>query len=165
MPPDPLDSAYDTPSESPGFLLWQVTNLWQRRQRAALKEVHLTHVQFVLLAALTWLTHEGTELSGVSQVRLAQHAQVDVMMTSQVVRVLAEKGLVERIPHPRDTRANLVQVTSQGQDMARRAIRLVERVDQEFFAAMDGGIAHFTRELRALLQADEPAARDSRPVA
>jgi len=45
--------------------------------------------------------------------------------------------------------------------VARRAIRLVERVDQEFFAALDGNIAHFTRELRALLRADEPAARDS----
>ncbi len=165
MPPDPFDSAYDTPSESPGFLLWQVTNRWQRRQRAALKEVHLTHVQFVLLAALTWLTHQGADMAGVSQVQLARQAGVDVMMTSQVVRVLAEKGLVERIPHPRDTRANLVQVTSPGQDLARRAIRLVERVDQEFFAALDGDIAYFTRELRALLRADEPAARDSRPVA
>ncbi len=161
MPPDPFDSAYDAPSESPGFLLWQVTNLWQRRQRAVLKEVNLTHVQFVLLAALTWLTHEGAEMSGVSQVQLARHAQVDVMMTSQVVRVLAEKGLIERIPHPRDTRANLLQVTSPGQEMARRAIRLVERVDQEFFAALDGNLAHFTRELQALLRADEPAARDS----
>ncbi len=161
MPPDPFDSAYDTPAESPGFLLWQVTNLWQRRQRAVLKEVNLTHVQFVLLAALAWLTHEGAEMSGVSQVQLARHAQVDVMMTSQVVRVLAEKGLIERIPHPRDTRANLLQVTSPGQDMARRAIRLVERVDQEFFASLDDDIAHFTRELRGLLPADEPAARES----
>ncbi|MDQ2742905.1 MAG: MarR family winged helix-turn-helix transcriptional regulator [Chloroflexota bacterium] len=161
MPPDPFDSVYDTPSESPGFLLWQVTNRWQRRQRAVLREINLTHVQFVLLAALTWLTYQGAEMSGVSQVRLAQHAQVDVMMTSQVVRVLAEKGLMERTPHPRDTRANLVQVTSQGQDLARRAIRLVEHVDQEFFAALDGDIALFTRELQALLRADEPAAGDS----
>jgi len=163
--PDPFDFAYDTPSENPGFLLWQVTNLWQRRQRAALKEVNLTHVQFVLLVALTWLTHQGAEMAGVSQVQLARQAQVDVMMTSQVVRTLAGKGLIERLPHPRDTRANLVRATSSGQDLARCAIRLVEHVDQEFFAALDGDSAHFMRELRCLLRADEPSARDSRPVA
>jgi len=155
MPPDPFDSTYDTPAESPGFLLWQVTNVWQRRQRAALKEVDLTHVQFVLLAALAWLTHQE---SGVSQAQLAQHAQVDVMMTSQVVRALADKGLLKRTPHPRDTRANLLRVTSRGQDVAGRAIRLFERADREFFAALDGDIAHFTRELRDLLRAEVPVA-------
>ena len=49
--------ATGTPSadESPGLLLWQVTNRWQAAQRAALKPFELTHVQFVLLASLTWL--------------------------------------------------------------------------------------------------------------
>jgi len=162
--PDPFDSAYDTPAESPGFLLWQVTNLWQRQQRAVLKEVDLTHVQFVLLAVLTWLTREGSEISGVSQAQLAQHAQVDVMMTSQVVRTLEDKGLLKRAPHPRDARANLLQVTSRGRDVAGRSIHLVERTDREFFAALEDDIAHFTRELRSLLRTEEPTAQDSRPV-
>lgn len=158
MPPDPLDSAFKTPAESPGFLLWQVTNLWQRRQRAALKEVDLTHVQFVLLASLTWLTRAGAE---VSQVQLAQSAQVDVMMTSQITRTLAEKGLITRAAHPRDTRANLLQTTARGQQVARRAIRLVEGVDREFFAVLsdNDAMAGFTRGLRRLLGADEPVAR------
>jgi len=157
MPPDPLDSAFETPAESPGFLLWQVTNLWQRRQRAALKEANLTHVQFVLLASLTWLTRAGAE---VSQVHLAQHAQVDVMMTSQVARTLVEKGLIARTPHPRDTRANLLQPTALGQQVARQAIRVVEQVDREFFAALsdNDALAGFTRALRRLLEPDEPVA-------
>ena len=41
--------------DSTGLLLWQVTNRWQAAQRAALKPHGLTHVQFVLLASLTWL--------------------------------------------------------------------------------------------------------------
>ena len=45
--------------DSPGFLLWQVTNKWQAAQRAALKPFGLTHVQFVLLASLTWLDSGG----------------------------------------------------------------------------------------------------------
>ena len=151
MYPEMFDSDYATPAESPGFLLWQVTNLWQRRQRAALKDVDLTHVQFVLLAVLAWNRREQPGVPGISQVQLAQLAQVDVMMTSQVVRVLVEKGLIDRMPDPKDTRANLLQVTSRGQAVAGRAIRLVEHVDHEFFAALEGDVAHFAAELRRLL--------------
>ena len=54
-----LATGFSTPEESTGLLLWQVTNGWQAAQRAALKPFGLTHVQFVLLAALTWLGDEG----------------------------------------------------------------------------------------------------------
>ena len=47
------------PGDSPGFLLWQVTNRWQQAQRAALKPYGLTHVQFVVLASLTYLAVDG----------------------------------------------------------------------------------------------------------
>ena len=54
------ESAFDTPQQSPGFLLWRVTLSWQRRMRAALAPHDLTHVQFVLLASLWWLQeHSG----------------------------------------------------------------------------------------------------------
>src|SRR3954469_2227589 len=86
---------------SPGLVLWQLTNRWQAAQRAALKPFGLTHVQFVLLASLTWLDADEP----VTQRRLADHAATDPMMTSQVIRVLAERGLVLRTPHPDDARA------------------------------------------------------------
>ena len=50
-----LATAFASTDESTGLLLWQVTNRWQAAQRAALKPYGLTHVQFVLLASLTWL--------------------------------------------------------------------------------------------------------------
>ena len=46
-----LDTAFATPEESTGLLLWQVTNRWQAAQRAALQPFGLTHVQFVLTAS------------------------------------------------------------------------------------------------------------------
>jgi MarR family transcriptional regulator, organic hydroperoxide resistance regulator len=150
VPHEPFDSKYAAPTDSPGFLLWQITNLWQRGQRAALKGMDLTHVQFVLLAVLTWLTHEE-HAEGVSQVQLAQQAQVDVMMTSQVVRTLVAKGLVERTPHPRDSRANLLRVTSRGREIVRPAIQKVEAADRLFFASLEGEVAHFVEQLRRLL--------------
>ena len=44
-----------TAEESSGFLLWQVTTLWQRKVRQALVQYDLTHSQFVLLTCLHWL--------------------------------------------------------------------------------------------------------------
>jgi hypothetical protein len=82
-------SRFEQADDSPGFLLWQLTNLWQHRIRSALAPLGITHVQFVLLASAAWL--ENTERL-VSQAILSRHAHTDIMMTSQVVRMLEEKG-------------------------------------------------------------------------
>src|SRR5215207_4012874 len=126
-----FESRFSSPQESPGFLLWKVTNLWQRRQRAALKSLDLTHVQFVLLAGIAWLSRDDEP---VTQAGLAQHAQMDPMMTSQVVRTLERKELVRRVPHPLDSRAKSLNATSQGLELAKRAMILVEQTDEMFFS-------------------------------
>jgi DNA-binding MarR family transcriptional regulator len=120
------------PGESPGFLLWHVTLQWQRGIAAALAPLDLTHVQFVLLASTWWLNEHGEEPS---QIALAQHAGTDVKMTSQVVRSLERKSLLERQVDPTDTRARRLRVTERGGALAPRAIAEVERVDAAFFAA------------------------------
>lgn len=142
-----LGSRYAEATDSPGLLLWQVTNLWQRRQKAALKELNLTHVQFVLLASLAWLSQDG---GPVTQARIAEHAKTDAVMTSEVLRTLQRKGLVERRPHPDDTRAKSLKPTPEGTEVVRRAVKLVERTDQEFFAPLDGGTEGLARLLRRL---------------
>jgi DNA-binding MarR family transcriptional regulator len=55
-------------------------------------------------------------------------------MTSQVVRSLERKGLVEREVDAADTRARRLHVTKRGSELAPRAIAVVEQVDAEFFA-------------------------------
>jgi DNA-binding MarR family transcriptional regulator len=119
------------PSESPGFLLWHATLRWQRSVAAALAPLDLTHVQFVLLACSWWLNEQGEHPS---QVRLAAQAGTDIKMTSQVLKTLEEKGLVEREVDPADTRARRLRVTRRGTRLAPRAIAVVERVDAEFFS-------------------------------
>ncbi len=144
---DPFASGYPTPGESPGFLLWQVAAAWQARQRAALAPLGLTHVQFVLLAGVAWLERAG---SPVTQVGLARHAGTDPMMTSQVVRTLERKGLLERAPHPRDSRANSLAATVAGRELAAAAIPVVEAVDAAFFAAVGDDLPALTGMLRGL---------------
>jgi DNA-binding MarR family transcriptional regulator len=121
------------PGRSPGFLLWHATLRWQRSVAAALRPLGLTHVQFVLLASAWWLNEHGERPS---QIMLAAHAGTDVKMTSQVIRSLEARGLVRREVDEADTRSRLVHVTRDGARLAPRAIAIVERVDEEFFATV-----------------------------
>ncbi|MHB1610751.1 MAG: hypothetical protein ACYCT0_03560 [Sulfobacillus sp.] len=43
---------------------------------------------------------------------------------------------MERKPHPSDSRAKVLTLTTSGPDILERAMRLVERVDQEFFSRL-----------------------------
>lgn len=141
-----LATRHSTPDASPGFLLWQVTNRWQSAQRATLKPFGLTHVQFVLLASLTWLSdHEP-----VTQRRLADHAAADPMMTSQVVRALEQRDLVQRTPHPDDKRARALSVTPSGRALANRAVIAVEACDDAFFAVLGKERRTLTKTLLSL---------------
>lgn len=119
--------------ESPGFLLWHATLRWQRAMVEALAPYDITHVQFVLLASAWWLCEHG---GPPRQRDLADHAGTDPMMTSQVVRTLAEKGLVVREVDPDDRRAWRIRPTSDGAGLARRAIASVEDADAAYFATV-----------------------------
>ncbi|BAL87761.1 putative MarR-family transcriptional regulator [Actinoplanes missouriensis 431] len=141
-----LDTRHDSADESPGLLLWQVTNRWQAAQRAALKPFELTHVQFVLLATLTYLQESGA----VTQKALAGMAATDPMMTSQVLRTLEGRDLVHRPPHPTDRRARAVAVTESGRELVNRAVVAVEECDATFFAALGSGLPAFTAALRTI---------------
>ena len=143
-----LTSDFDDADQSAGLMLWRVTNVWQAAQRATLRPFGLTHVQFVLLASLTWLDCEGP----VTQQRLAGHAGTDPMMTSQILRVLEQRELIERRPHPSDRRAKALVVTSAGADLANRANRAVETCDSSFFGPLGAERATFALLLRSLVE-------------
>lgn len=149
-----LATEFETAADSPGLLLWQVTNRWQAAQRAALKPLGLTHVQFVLLASLAWLS--GETVGAVTQQGLAAHAAADPMMTSQVLRVLESRGLVERRPHPDDRRARALTVTRAGQQLADQAVAVVETCDRSWFGVLGADASLLTGLLRRLT--------DDRPV-
>ncbi|MBF6174716.1 MarR family winged helix-turn-helix transcriptional regulator [Nocardia blacklockiae] len=143
-----LRSEFGHADESPGLLLWHVTNRWQAAQRAALAPFGLTHVQFVLLAALVWLADSAGE--PVMQRDIAAHAATDPMMTSQVLRALEQKGLVERREHPHDRRARSLLPTKAGVALADRAIVAVEACDREFFGPLGEQVPGFAGALRRL---------------
>lgn len=97
--------------------------------------MELTHVQFVLLASVWWLTDQAaTPSARPSQRQVADHAAVDVMMTSQVLRGLENRGLVTRVLDSADARVKRLTVTDAGRRLAEQAVALVELADIEFFS-------------------------------
>jgi len=132
--------------QSPGFLLWHLENLWQREQRRALDPFGVTMVQFLLLSGLA-VSGAGET---VSQIALAGRCRTDPMMTSQVVRNLAQMGLVERMRDKVDRRAFAVRLTAEGRALQSLSEAAVRAVEDKFFAALGSDVPAFANALRVL---------------
>ncbi|WP_203362882.1 MarR family transcriptional regulator [Bacillus sp. REN10] len=144
-------STFDDPNESTGFLLWRVSQDWQRAITKELSEVGLTHVQFVLLAACDYL---ATSEEHVTQKKLASFTKTNIMMVSDVVRTLQTKGFIERSKNPRDKREILLTPTTEGTEKVKVALPIVEEVDQKFFNVLQNAKADFNEHLLKLLDAE-----------
>lgn len=143
-----LDDALERHSAgaSPGFLLWHATLRWQRAVAAALAEVGLTHVQFLVLGSCWWLS----KTKGVpSQREIAAHAGLDQVMTSQVIRSLEGDGLLARARDHDDGRVIRVRTTSAGRTLAARSVVTIDEVDAQFFAPT-GRTEELVESLRVL---------------
>jgi DNA-binding MarR family transcriptional regulator len=138
----------EKPEDSSGFLLWQVTNLWQREIKKALEQYGLTHSQFVLLASIHWLTLHKQE---VTQVVLSNHTKIDPMTTSTVLRTLQQKGFIQRQEHLTDTRAKTVVLTEEGKKLIKKAVVTVEKFDTEFFSILGNKTRELNQNLLTLL--------------
>jgi len=109
-------------------------------------------VQFVLLASLWWLSEHGSPAP--SQTRLAEQAGTDAMMTSQVVRKLQARGLLERATNPKDSRARRLKLTAAGRRLVARSLADVETADERYFPALGDDLQAFARGLATLGQLD-----------
>lgn len=135
--------------DSSGFLLWQVTNLWQREIKKALEQYGITHSQFVLMASIHWLTLNKQE---VTQIVLSGHTKIDPMTTSTVLRTLQQKAFIQRQEHATDTRAKTVELTDEGKKIIKKAIVTIESFDATFFSVLGSGTSDFNLNLLTLLK-------------
>lgn len=139
--------SFADPRDNPGYLLWQVSMRWQRAMGQALAPLGLTHTQWVLMAALRWLSLGGEH---VTKSDVARHAHVDRMMASKVMRALTTRALVAVNPHPDSRRAQSISLTPAGRELFAQGLRVVEDVDAAFFAGVN-----VVDALGALLSEDE----------
>ena len=141
----------DKAEDSSGFLLWQLTNLWQREIKKVLEVHGITHSQYVLLASIHWLSLNNME---VTQIILSSNTKIDPMTTSTVLRTLQNKGYIKRVEHPTDTRAKIVGLTEEGKEVIKKAVITVENFDRSFFSVLGSSQGNFNKELITLLGQD-----------
>jgi DNA-binding MarR family transcriptional regulator len=140
---------FTNPEDSSGFLLWQVTMLWQRKIKKGLDTIDITHTQFVLLASLAWLINKNDI---VTQTDIASHSKTDRMMVSKVLRTLQQKGFVQRQEHETDTRAKTIWLTAKGETVLQKALKLVEKADTVFFNVLQKGITNYNKQMLTLMK-------------
>lgn len=143
-----IEFQFKSPNDSPGYLLGQVTMLWQRKQKRVLDPLDLTQTQFVLLAALGWLSKKN---DSVTQVDIANQSNADRMMVSKVLRTLEEKGFITRHEHETDTRAKVIRLTASGETVLQKALIEIENADLDFFSSIDEKLSSFNSNMLKLI--------------
>lgn len=130
-----LPFGFDRPEDSPGFLLWQTTMIWQRQVKKALEPYDISHAQFVIMATLMWFEAHGYDTT---QILIVNWSKLDKMTVSKSLRKLVALGCVNRIEHETDTRAKSVSLTEKGKKMVRTLVPIVEGIDSTFFGKASG---------------------------
>lgn len=125
-----LPFGFDKPQDSPGFLLWQTTMVWQRRIKRALDPYEISHPQFVIMATLMWFEAHHYDTT---QILIVNWSKLDKMTVSKAVRKLDALGYVNRNEHKLDTRANRITLTEKGKKMVRKLVPIIEGIDNLFF--------------------------------
>lgn len=125
---------HETPNDSPGFLLWKITLLWQQKLAKVLEPFGITQTQFAILASLRWFEEQGKETT---QIHIAEHAKIDRMTLSKAIRKLETAGLVIRRSSLSDSRAINVRFTDAGNSLIYQAVQAIEQADDDFFACLD----------------------------
>lgn len=136
------------PTAAVGYHLWRATTRWRRALAGRLADHELTPPQFFLLGSLFWL--ERNRAGAPTQRTLAERAGLDPMTTSQNVRALESRGVIERAADPDDARAYRLHLTRAGKKVAAAATAAARALDREFFAPLGGDRDHFIEQLDAL---------------
>lgn len=119
--------------KSVGFALWQVTTLWQRKIKAELEKVDLSHSGFVILASLLWLEGQGGDIT---QTTIIEYTKLDKMTVSKSLKILEQKSLIVRRENSKDSRAKSIVFTEKGRNQTIQSVKIVEEVDRHFFSPL-----------------------------
>lgn len=147
-----LPFGFDRPEDSPGFLLWQVTMVWQRKIKKVLEEYDIAHAQFVIMATLLWFEAHHFDTT---QISIVNWSKLDKMTVSKSLKKLVLFGLVNRIEHETDTRAKSISLTNKGRELVYKLVPIIEKIDSEFFGKVSvPDHRSLVQILRKLIDAD-----------
>lgn len=110
-----------------GHLLHDASRAFRRRFEARAARFGLSATQWRLLGHVL---REGP----LTQAQLADRLDVEPISVSRLVDRMAQAGWVQRLPHPADRRARIVQPTQQAQEAAAEVRVIAEDLADEVLA-------------------------------
>ncbi len=137
------------PEASTGYLLWQISNLRQRKINLELTGIDLTYPQFVVLVGIHWLKQDNRI---VNQVLLINFTKMDKSVVSSVLKLLEKKEIVIRKTDPQDTRAKTLDLSNKGLTKLEKAMEIINQVDKKFFDITKPDIDNFNGLLIKILR-------------
>jgi len=142
-------SKFDSNAEkSTGLMFIKTYNKWHRSIKTELETLGVTHPQYVVLATTNYLSLHQEE---VRQIDIANMSDIDVMTTSDILKVLEKKALIKRYSSPSDGRAKAVDLTEQGLAIVKKATIIVEGIDEQFFGVLGDSESVFIDLLKKLV--------------
>lgn len=139
------------PLMSPGFWLHHAALAWRQLFDRRLRSLETTPTQFMLLAAVSWLT--ATTGKPPTQQEAADHAGADRMMTSKVVQTLTERRLLAREHDVADARIRRLRLTERGYALVQAGIRIAVDLDAELFGPPGDALREELRRIAAAARA------------
>ncbi|NDW09848.1 MarR family winged helix-turn-helix transcriptional regulator [Dysgonomonas sp. 520] len=118
-----------------GYLIWQITKVWQRGRQKILDEFGLTSSQIEILGAIYHLSEKKEE--EITQIFLSQETNIDPMTTSTILRNLEKKRLIIRKKSEMDTRARSIELTKEGYKLFEKAIEKVKSGQELVYQNID----------------------------
>lgn len=123
----PIDAP--NPEDFAGFLIWQLSNKWEKYVNQNLKEFNINQGESFHLVSILQL---AKKLSEVTQVDIANSTGGSIMNTSKILRSLEKKQWIVR-QTASDSRAKKVAVTEAGIAISVEIAAVLAAADESFY--------------------------------
>jgi DNA-binding MarR family transcriptional regulator len=107
--------------DRPGFLIRRAHQISQAVFIEECESLDITATQFGIMSVLA-------RFGALDQIGIARALGFDRSTTGLVVKLLEDRALIVRTPHPTDRRRHVLRLTAAGEKLRRRAEPLVDRV-------------------------------------
>lgn len=139
---DSFPTDVPSPDDFAGFLIWQLSNKWEKYVNQELKKFDINQGECFHLISILQLSKK---LDEVTQVDIAQVTGGSIMNTSKILKSLEKKQWITR-QTASDSRAKKVTITEAGIAISIDVAKVLEEANQRFYSK------NHTQEFIATLQ-------------
>lgn len=127
---DSLPTNAPNPEDFAGFLIWQLSNKWEKYVNQKLKEFNISQGECFHLISIMQLSKR---LNEVTQVDIAHVTGGSIMNTSKILKSLEKKKWITR-QTASDSRAKKVSITETGIAISVDVAKVLGKANQDFYS-------------------------------